>query len=160
MFNWRRLLIDTAPTNVTSPVGTTQHARPNNDAGSFFWTPSTGTNLWSLLDETFPDDSDYIQSDVVTDIPESLYLSLSPLDDPLSSTGHVLKLRFGKTEPGGDAVNMTVTLMQDDETEIATRTFEDISDVLTTHSFTLSQAEANTITNYEGLLLKLTVVKG
>lgn len=39
-----------------------QYARPSADAAAGGWTPSTGTSLFSTLDETSADDADYISA--------------------------------------------------------------------------------------------------
>lgn len=46
----------------TEAAGGSQFARPNRDAAAGGWTPSTGNDLWAMIDEVTPSDADYIQS--------------------------------------------------------------------------------------------------
>lgn len=43
-------------------VSTSQFARPSSDVTTAGWTPSTGASLFGTLDETSPDDADYVSS--------------------------------------------------------------------------------------------------
>jgi len=72
-----------------------QFARPASDIAAGTWTPTTGTDLYAMLDETPASDTDYIQSGLIptADVCE---VRLTSLTDPASSTGHVVRYRLRK----------------------------------------------------------------
>lgn len=79
-------------------------ARPSADLVTG-WTPSTGTALYSLVDETVADDSDYISATE----PATCDLALSAVTDPGTSSGQVLTIR-AKSDTGNTLI---ATLKQD-----------------------------------------------
>jgi hypothetical protein len=76
-----RIFFDSSPQAVTI-------ARPSADLVTG-WTPSTGTALYSLVDETVADDADYISATE----PATCDLALSAVTDPGTSSGQVLTIR-------------------------------------------------------------------
>jgi hypothetical protein len=70
-----------------------QTAGPASDVAAGAWTPSTGVDLFAMVDEPAIDDTDWIQSSVnpQADLAE---LALGPLTDPGSSDGHVIQYRI------------------------------------------------------------------
>jgi hypothetical protein len=72
-----------------------QTAVPISDISAGNWTPSTGLDLYAMLDETPAADADYIQSGLVptADVCE---VELTSLTDPVSSTGHTIRYRLRK----------------------------------------------------------------
>jgi hypothetical protein len=70
-----------------------QTAGPVSDVAAGAWTPSTGVDLFAMVDEPAIDDTDWIASSVnpQADLAE---LALGPLTDPGSSDGHVVQYRI------------------------------------------------------------------
>lgn len=83
-----------APTwrRYTVPLST-QTAHPIADITTGTW---TATPLYAKIDETVPDDADYIQSALqpTSDVAE---VKFGPLTDPATGAGHVLRYRIKKT---------------------------------------------------------------
>jgi len=119
-----------------------QLIRPTSDISSGAWTPSTGSDLFSMLDETVADDNDYI----VTTSTSTAEVGLSSASDPAVSTGHIIRYRAKGTG------TLTVKLMQG-ATTIATHV-PTLTTSFQTFTFTLSGAEADSITDYSNLRLQ------
>jgi hypothetical protein len=139
-----------------------QFGRPSadtNNPGS--WTTEGGgsTSIFQSIDESAASDADYVRSPLAPS--SSVYVTeLSNLEDPVSSSGHILRTRYAKDATGGAQINLTVELRQGYTNEgsqgtlIATRTFTNISNTFTTDSYTLSGAEADAITDYTSLFVR------
>jgi hypothetical protein len=126
--------------------------RPTTDITDGTWTDQAGgTDLRAALDETVADDSDYIQSfaDGLSDICE---IKFSSVADPLSSTDHIVRYRYARNGPARE--DLTVCLMQG-ATIIKQWNHTDIDEVLTSVSQTLSGTEADSITDYTDLRLRI-----
>lgn len=127
-----------------------RYARPNADLAAGSWLPSAGSDLWDMLDEEAYSDSDYIYVDSAS----SCEVSLSGVVDPESSGGHVLRVRARSIQES----TLVVTLKQGGTT-IATRTFEDLFG-WATYNVTLTQSEADSITDYTDLSVVLEAQAG
>lgn len=119
-----------------------------------------GTNIYTTIDETSASDADYIRSPLgpTSDV---YVTALTTLEDPVSSTGHTVRWRYGKDASGGATVNLTVELRQGYVNEgtpgtlIATcLSAGAVPDTFTDGSYTLSAGEADAITNYGSLFLR------
>lgn len=126
-----------------------QYARPDSDIAAGNWTPNSGSTLYTQIDEVSASDSDFIQA---SSTETTATIGLSNVSDPGVSSGHVVRYRAQKTTtPSG---SLTVRLFQG-STEIANQT-----PTLTTswvlYTFTLSDAQANSITDYSDLRLQFT----
>jgi hypothetical protein len=138
-----------------------QFARPDADLTNegFVNQAASGANLYLSLDEVTADDADYAVS-AVAPTSDVYACSLSTIEDPVSSTGHVVRYRYRKSAAAGAAIDMTVQLRQGYVSEgtqgtlIHSVTHTDISDTAVSNNFTLSGAEADTITNYADLALR------
>lgn len=132
-----------------------QFSRPDADDAIGVWTNSAGTqvNLWSYVDEATADDADFVQNDAPA-AGELCDLGLSTITDPQVSTGHVIRWRYRKNAAAGKSVQVTLKLRQG-ATDIVTRTFSAISEVWTQDNYTLTAAEADSITNYANLNVRL-----
>ena len=102
------------------------------------------------------DDSTYAESDSAPS--SSPYvMHLSNPEDPVSSSGHIMRWRRGKNTSGGAQIDLTVELRQGYTNEGSPGTlinsFSDtnIPDAFTTTTDTLSGAEADSITDYTDL---------
>jgi hypothetical protein len=132
-----------------------QFARPDaddNNAGA--WTTEGGgsANLYQSIDEASASDADYVQSPVAP-AAAIFRARLSDIEDPQSSTGHVVRYRYAKDAAGGATINLTVRLKEGAATR-ATWTHNDISETFTAAAQALSGAEADSITDYTNLFLE------
>ena len=133
-----------------------QIARPSSDITAN-WTPTTGSTHWGCIDEvTANDDTDAIDTGAN---PVSLVceVKFGSLTDPLSSSGHVVRYRFRRGPQGGKNVSLTADLRQG-ATSIASWAHLDAAIVnsYTTFQQTLSSGQADSITDYTDLRLRLT----
>jgi len=129
-----------------------QFARPDSDITTTNWTGG-----FANIDEASFSDADFAWSANNTGT-SPLEVGLSNISDPFSSTGHIIRCRFAKTnsgvlDGGGSTVNGIVELFQGatlirSHTEIVALTggFQSIA-------VTLTATEANAITNYNDLRL-------
>lgn len=129
----------------------TQFARPNSDVSEGNWSPSSGSDLWEMIDEASVDDADYVSVTHADDTPETFQVGLSSVTDPVASDLHVVTVRASE-DSGSSYVNLVVTLKQG-ATTIASDTFDAMTGSATDYTFTLSSAEADSITNYGALSL-------
>lgn len=134
-----------------------QFARPDGDQSVGNWTTDGGgtSNLYQSIDEASPSDADYVRSEL-SPSSSSYECTLGNLEDPQSSSGHVVRYRYAKDAAGGQTINLTVQLRQGASTVIASATHNDISETVTAGSITLSGAEADAITDYSDLRLRFT----
>lgn len=139
-----------------------QFGRPSadtNNPGSYVDQAAGSVNIYQSIDEVSASDADYIET---PSAPSSAVFvtALSTLEDPLSSSNHVLRYRYAKSAAGGAQIDLTVQLRQGYVNEgtpgtlIATRTHTNISDTVTQENYTLSAGEADAITNYGSLFLR------
>ena len=139
-----------------------QFARPNADIVDGNWTKSTGGNvdLFSMIDEVTADDTDFIQS-ALAPANDAAAMHLSDVEDPQVSTGHIVRYRFKKSAAAGAQIDLIVQLRQGYTAEatqgtlIHAETHANISDVITAGTFTLTAVEADAITNYNDLQVRL-----
>jgi hypothetical protein len=134
-------------------------AHPAADVTDGGWTDQTGgPNLAAALDELIADDADYITSSASPGSPDIAEVQLGSLGDPNSSTGHIVRYRYGKDSAAGDTLNLTVRLRQG-TTTIASWTHTDVPAGWTDAVQTLSGAEADAITDYSDLRIRFEAVK-
>lgn len=131
-----------------------QYGRPSSTITDSDWTPSTGVDLWECVNETPASDVDYMRA---TGNDQTVELKFSSLTDPVSSSGHILRLRAlatGSSTPE----KWTVTIYQG-ATLIATA-FSNTTVTRTNYadySYTLTTAQADAITNYTDLRVRIVV---
>lgn len=134
-----------------------QLARPSSDVAVGTWTTHSGgtSNLYQVIDEAIADDADYVKSSVTSTTDTEAKFRIQALNDPLMSTGHIVRYRYSKSSSGGDTVNLRVRLYDSDGTTvIATAQHNNIGSTWIDGSFTLSGAEADAITGYtSGLVI-------
>lgn len=123
-----------------------RYARPDSDISAGGWTPSTGGDLYAMLDETLLDDADYIQTSTAS----TCEVSLNPILDPSVAIGHALRYRAKSDQLS----TLTATLKQG-ATTIATDTQVAVPATWTTYTMNLSEAQANSITDYTDLRVTL-----
>lgn len=137
-----------------------QFARPDSviAAGNFGF---VAVGLWQDIDEVVADDGDYDQSAAWSfGSSDTLEVGLSNVTDPVSSAGHTIRARYNV--PVFDVLEasqwtLTFELMQGAVSKAAVQA----SDSVVTAgwldlSYTLSGAEADSISDYNDLRLKFT----
>jgi hypothetical protein len=128
-----------------------QHARPSQDLADGFWQPSTGgADLVQMINSEVDPDSDYIYAEASTECE----LKLGEVTDPFVSSGHVLKYRI-KRDPA--ATSMVVKLYCGNDL-ITSWTHNDTPFVFTTYERTLTAEQADAITNYADIRLRVEVL--
>jgi hypothetical protein len=140
-----------------------QFGRPSTDTtNDGAWTDQGGgsSSIFATIDETSESDADYIRT-AVAPTSDVYVTKLTNLEDPVSSSGHIIRWRRGKDASGGATVNETVQLRQGYTNEgspgtlIATGASAAATpDSFTTTTYTLSGAEADAITDYTSLYLR------
>jgi hypothetical protein len=145
-----------------------QFARPDADTAVGNFTTQAGgtTNLFQQIDETSANDADFVRSPV-SPVSEVYVCRLSDVVDPVSSSGHVLRMRTANdVGAGGETLDYTLQLRQGYVNEgspgtlIATLTRSSVnSTTWTDSSLTLSGGEADAITDYTALFLRLVINK-
>ena len=141
-----------------------QFARPDLDTNNVdAYTDQAGgsTNLYTTIDESVASDTDYIRT--VTDpSADVIVFRLSDVTDPVSSVNHTVRIRAGTDQAsGGSPVTLTYQLRQGyvSEVSLGTQIFTQdqlISDgSFSNYSHALSGAEADAITDYTALFLRI-----
>ncbi len=141
----------------------TQFGRPSADTyNADGWEEDDGTAvaIYDQIDEVVADDGDYIRSPLIPTA--DVYVTkLTAIEDPLASTGHIVRVRRAKSAAGGDTIVLTVQLRQGYVNEGSPGTLiatpmnaVTIDEVWTTSEYTLSAAEADAITAYGDLYLR------
>lgn len=137
-------------------------ARPSSDVTLQNWTDEAGgtSNIYRHINETVPDDTNYIKSSLAPS--SQVYVTkLSSVTDPLSSTGHKIHFRLEKNAAGGKQIDLTLQLRQGYTNEgsqgtlIATVAVTGLGSSWAQSDYTLSGSEADAITDYTNLYLRL-----
>lgn len=130
------------------------YARPDGDVSAGSWTDQTGStaNLYAVIDETSADDADYVKSSTLTSGSDTLEVSLSDINDPTTSTDHLVRYRY-RRQGNSTAMTLTVSLRQG-ASQIASWTHTNVGTSYVTAEQTLSGAEADSITDYSDLRLR------
>lgn len=129
--------------DATTRVGATASVgHPSGDVTTTGWSVVPSGDFYATLDEVFTNDDDYCYTNLSAAV---LEVRLSGTKLPNTGVGHVLSYR-GRG-------NYTVSLRQGSDTEIASWQESDIA--LTTHERTLSEAQAESITDYTDLRVRI-----
>lgn len=133
-----------------------QFARPDSNVTQTFFTGG-----FAEIDEATASDADFAYG-ANNEVAE-LEVGLTNPTDPVSSSGHIFRYRVAKTnagtvDGGGNAVTVTVRLMQG-TTQIAADTAKTVDGTWTQYAYTLSAAEADAITDYTALQLEFVTSK-
>ena len=132
---------------------TAQFGRPNGDLTTGSWSSTEGT-FYEAVNETTPNgDTDYVYSSTDEDI---LNLNITDLVDPEGNTGHILQFVAKSVGGGGQGESIQIYLFEG-TTEIATDTETITRGSYETVTYTLSAGEADSITDYSNLSLRLQV---
>jgi len=139
-----------------------QYARPDADTtiGNFQDQAGGTTNIFQAIDEASPNDADYIRSPAAP-VNEVYVCRLSDVVDPVSSSGHFIRMRTAVDQAAQQSLDVTQQLRQGYVSEgsqgtlIASQSRTAItSTTFTDSAYTLSAAEADAITNYLDLFLR------
>lgn len=128
--------VGTATVSQTVGSVTAQYVRPVSDISAGTWTASSGSDLFSMLDETAADDADYI---ITTNV-STCEVALGAFSDPGVNTGHIFRYKISASGGG-----MVVRIRQSGTT-IASWTHSPAPTSPTLFTQTLSGAEADSIT--------------
>lgn len=144
-----------------------QFARPDGTTtlGNFQDQAGGTTNIHLTIDEAVASDADYIRSP--TSPASQVYVcSLSDVTDPVSSSGHIMRMRTATDLASQEAIDFTQQLRQGYVSEaslgtlIASQSRTGVtSTTFTDSAYTLSAAEADSITDYTALFYRFVVNK-
>lgn len=126
-------------------VGGLQFARPSADVSDGAWIPSTGSDLFTCIDETSINDADYIYTGSLS----ACIVALGAVSDPSTDIGHTVRYRA----QGNGTTDLVVTLLVGGTT-IATWTEANASSSMATYEHALTSDQAADITNYSDLRLR------
>lgn len=144
-----------------------QFARPDADTtlGNFQDQAGGTTNIFGSIDEASANDADYIRSPT-SPASEVYVCRLSDVTDPVSSSGHTMRMRTSTDLDAQEVLDFTQQLRQGYVNEgspgtlIASQSRAGVSSsAWTTSSYTLSGAEADAITDYTALFFRFVVNK-
>ncbi len=140
-----------------------QYGRPSTDTTNESYTDQAAgsTNIYTTIDETSYSDADYIRSALAPS--NDVYVTkLTTLEDPVSSAGHTVRVRRAKDAAAGATITMTVELRQGYTNEGSPGTLiatimsgVTIDETWTTTTYNLSSGEADAITDYTSLYLRV-----
>jgi hypothetical protein len=136
-----------------------QIARPDSDVvvGSWSPYPASPTTLWDKLDEeTKNDDTDYMVSSTDEDECE---LGLTDVDDPGVGTGHKIRCYAKSVAGGGAREQMYIALVENGNVRATSSAVNTDRSAYGLIEYILSEAEANSITNYANLRLRFHITK-
>jgi len=131
-----------------------QFGRPDGLAGS----NGTWTGTYASIDEATPNDADYLASPSGPTSSHYYEVTLSDVQEPYTRSGITVRYRYAKSgNNAGQTINLTVELRQG-STVIASMTHNNIPGVSGSGwqqgSFTLTEAQGNSITNLADLRLR------
>lgn len=137
-----------------------QILRPDADVSAGAWapTPTSPTTLYDKVDEVTRSDADYISSEQAPSSSAAI-LGLTSGSDPVSSANHDLNYAIRKDASGGSQIDATVELVEDPSgTPVARATYNhtDVANTWTEYNQTLSGGEADSITDYADLGIRIT----
>lgn len=130
-----------------------QYARPS---GVDSWEGWETNPFYDALDETSPNDSDFIQTPLSPNYP-LIYLLLSPIGDPATSSGHILRFRFRKSAASSMDIGFGVQLLETDTDGPFLAEYYPVatSDSWVTDTYNLDAGQADSITDYANLILRI-----
>lgn len=124
----------------------TQKLAPVSDVAAGSWLPSSGSDLYAMVDETAYSDTDYIYATSAT----TCTLALTSGSDPSSSSGHILRYRLL-----AGSGTIAVALKQG-STTIASWGPHSLTGSAQDFAQTLTGTQADSITDYSALRVEIT----
>lgn len=144
-----------------------QYAVPDVDVVDGTWTDqAAGTDLHTAIVPGTPgsigagDDATYIQS-VANPSSNACSMTLTTIEDPVSSTGHISRWRRYKSAAGGGTIGLVLTVNENYVSEGTpgdvrwTHTDAAISETVATTTDTWSAGEADSVTDYADLTVRI-----
>ena len=119
---------------------------PVSDVAAGSWLPSSGSDLYAMVDETAYSDTDYIYATSAT----TCTLALTSGSDPSSSSGHILRYRLL-----AGSGSISVVLKQGTST-IASWGPHTLTGAAQDFAQTLTGTQADSITDYSALRVEIT----
>jgi hypothetical protein len=131
---------------IPSTGGPPQLLAPASDVSAGGWTPSSGSDLYAMLDETSYSDTDYIVSSTAS----VCTLALAAGSDPAVSTGHILRYRMLS------GVGSVSVALKQNTTTIASWGPHALTTSAQDFAQTLTGGQADSITDYSALRVEFT----
>ena len=119
---------------------------PISDVSAGAWTPSSGSDLYAMLDESTYSDTDYI----VTSSASTCEMRVTTASDPSVSTGHILRYRL---LAGSGSIT---AILKQGATTIASYGPHTLTGAAQDFSQTLTGGQADSITDYTDLRVVFT----
>lgn len=140
-----------------------QFGRPVSDANDGNWLneAASNINMFQSIDETAASDTDYVESELNPSASPVAFGLTTTLEDPVSSSGHIIRWRRQKDAAGGGQIDLTVQLRQGyvsegtPGTQITSQSDTNIPTTWTSTSYTLGAGEADSITDYTSLFIRM-----
>jgi hypothetical protein len=129
----------------------------HNDGTHAKFYDNIAETVWDKLDDVTPDDSASEVRSKNDPSDDTLEVDLSEVDDPESSSGHIV--RYAVAKSGAKTTTVDVSLLQKDE-PVAADSQRTLTDSYETFSFTLTADQADAITDYSELRVHLTATAG
>jgi len=123
-----------------------QNIKPVSDVADGDWIASVGNNLAAVLDEAVQDDTDYIY--VSGTSTTGAQVELADATDPSRADAHIVSYRV----TGNNQANLIVSLLENTNVR-ATWIENTVPSEYTNYARTLTNAEADSITDYTDLRL-------
>jgi hypothetical protein len=120
-----------------------RYARPIETISNSGWLASEGSDLPAMINEETPNDTTYIYSNTYAAVYEG---KLQPVEDPNTSNAQVIKYKTRSLYG-----NTLIAKLKQGGTVIATRTHTNVPTEWTQYSMILTEAEADSITDYTDL---------
>lgn len=142
-----------------------QFARPVADvtnANHWLDNAASSITIFDTIDESVLSTVDFIQSSA--GLSSAIYVArlTTSIEDPLSSANHIIRYTYRKNTSGQAQINLTAEIRQDYVSEASLGTLiwttnhtNILSSVQSTAAVTLTAAEADSITAYSSLYLRL-----
>lgn len=149
-----------------------QYAIPDADLVDGTWLDegAAAVDMWDGIAPGTPgsigagDDSTFIES-IANPSAEACAFGLSTIEDPASSTGHIMRWRRAKDAAAGGQIDLTVEVRQGYTNEGSQGTLingfadNDLSETIATTSDTFTGGEADAITDYADLQSRFEVTQ-
>ncbi len=129
-----------------------QLLRPDADVADGSWTPTGGpTDHYDCIEEATPNDSEYLRDAAANSTCE---IGIESGTDPAVSTGHILHVRMRGAGTGGPE-RVAIALFEGATQRAVSGNFTNRSGSFADKSYTLTTGEADAITDYTNLTIKL-----
>ena len=143
-----------------------QFARPIQDIFNSNWENQSGAvpNTYQSVDEVSVNDADFARTRLSPNN-DVVVWKLSPVTDPGVSTGHIMRVRYGKDTTGGDTIDLSLEFRQNYVSEVSQGTLigainaGNVPGGFIDFIFELPGAMADLITDYSSLFVRFIAKK-